>query len=108
MEAKLDLVFQNKVDTWDLQWLYSCWANNGISLFPARNLIQNIGFGKNATHTKIETGFSNLQKYELRFPLRHPKKIVIDNGHDHQYLNRLYPESLIMNLFKFWVRKIIH
>ena len=41
-----------KKDTWDHQWTFSIWKNNGIAILPNVNMISNIGFGKNATHTK--------------------------------------------------------
>lgn len=38
--------------TWDYQWIYSIWRCNGITISPTQNLISNIGFNENATHTK--------------------------------------------------------
>lgn len=40
------------IDTWDYQWFYSIWKNNGYTIQPTVNLVKNIGFDKNATHTK--------------------------------------------------------
>ena len=60
----------NLIDTWDYQWIYSCWLRGGLTIAPAKNLIKNIGFSEDATHT---TGYhpilSNLQINELEFPL---------------------------------------
>ncbi|GEO03221.1 hemolytic protein HlpA [Adhaeribacter aerolatus] len=41
----------NKIDTWDYQWTFSVWKNKGKCIVPNVNLIQNLGFGKDATHT---------------------------------------------------------
>ena len=41
--------------TWDYQWVYTCWANNGLSIIPSQNLVQNLGMGPLSTHTKFET-----------------------------------------------------
>ena len=38
-------------DTWDYQWTFTCVANGGLTALPNRNLVSNIGFGKDATHT---------------------------------------------------------
>lgn len=43
--------YDGKVDTWDYQWTYACWQQGGISILPSSNLVSNIGFGANATHT---------------------------------------------------------
>lgn len=60
--------------TWDYQWIYSCWKNNGLSINPSSNLVSNIGIGPNATNTKssvdIEIYPSTLGA--ISFPLRHP------------------------------------
>jgi len=37
-----DKVYKEKIDTWDYQWLYSRLLNQGISIHPNVNLVQNI------------------------------------------------------------------
>jgi hypothetical protein len=46
-----DLVFEKRKDTLDFQWQYASAINHGISIIPNKNLITNIGFDANATHT---------------------------------------------------------
>ena len=38
-----DLVRQNKIDTWDIQWSYSCLFQSGLCIVPRVNLVSNIG-----------------------------------------------------------------
>lgn len=40
-----------KIDTWDAQWKYTIFSHNGLCISPYKNLIENIGFGNDATHT---------------------------------------------------------
>jgi hypothetical protein len=40
---------------WDFPWIYSCWTFGGLTVMPAVNLIENIGFGPDATHTNNAT-----------------------------------------------------
>ncbi|MBA7536210.1 hypothetical protein ES705_28473 [subsurface metagenome] len=47
--SMLDLVYNNQVNTWDLQWIYSCIFNNALCIIPRTNLITNIGY--DGTHT---------------------------------------------------------
>ena len=47
-----------KIDTWDYQLGLTNYFNNGLCIIPNYNLVSNIGFGYNATHT-TETGNSN-------------------------------------------------
>jgi len=42
-------VYDNKINCWGIQWVYSCIFNNGLSIVPGKNLISNIG--NTGTHT---------------------------------------------------------
>ncbi|GAB3279213.1 hypothetical protein GCM10027347_53820 [Larkinella harenae] len=60
-------------DVWDFQWLFARWSNGGQTIVPAVNLITNIGFHADATHSFNETDLrANLPRYEIPFPLVHP------------------------------------
>jgi len=56
--------------TWDYQWTFLCIANNGLTALPNRNLVSNIGFGVDATHT-INVLDSKHISHGLG-PLQHP------------------------------------
>lgn len=43
LKKLLEGVQANKLDTWDVQWTYSCIFQNGLSVTPKYNLITNIG-----------------------------------------------------------------
>lgn len=47
-------------DSWAFPWTFSIWMNNGLTIIPTKNLIKNIGFGENATHTVTSDFRSNL------------------------------------------------
>lgn len=49
----------NKLNTWDYQWVLSCWTNNGLSIIPNYNLVTNIGYDLDATHTSEGNDLSN-------------------------------------------------
>jgi hypothetical protein len=38
-------------DTWDYQWVFTCIINGGLTALPSNNLVSNIGFDHDATHT---------------------------------------------------------
>lgn len=74
---KFEKVYQNKIDTWDYQWTFACWLQNGLSILPEVNLVKNIGFNSEGTHTKnVTDSFSNLEINPLQFPLRHPPSLI--------------------------------
>ncbi len=79
---KFDTVHQKKIDTWDYQWTFTIFNNDGITIVPNQNLVTNIGFGVNATHTTDIGKYSNLATNELNFPLIHPSKLNINTQAD--------------------------
>jgi hypothetical protein len=62
-------------DAWDYQWQLSCWFNSGYRIFPAVNLIRNIGFGDDATHTFGTNPYDN-ELGRLTFPIVHPNLVI--------------------------------
>jgi len=71
------------IDYWDYQWLFATWVQGGLCVMPNLNLISNIGFGEEATHTTwAENKWANLPLEEMPFPLRHPSSIARDEQAD--------------------------
>lgn len=62
----------NLIDTWDYQWVYHLWNKNMLSIAPRINLVRNLGFGDQATHTVFVSHLAELESSSLTFPLRHP------------------------------------
>lgn len=48
---RLNEAFENLIDTWDFQWLANIWYHKGLAINPQVNLVTNMGFGVDATHT---------------------------------------------------------
>lgn len=69
-------VYEGKIDTWDYQWALASWSQGMVSIIPSVNLISNIGFGAEATHTHGVSIYADLPVKSLSFPLRHPKVIL--------------------------------
>ena len=44
-------VREDKINTWDYQWILTVWRANALACRPSHNLVKNIGFGIDATHT---------------------------------------------------------
>jgi hypothetical protein len=91
----LDLMYKQKIDTWDYQWIYLIWKHKGLSIIPSRNLVTNIGFDHRATHTKLF--FSPLANYKVKsmeFPLKHPIHMYPNTELD-QKIQALFEESRI-------------
>jgi hypothetical protein len=60
-------------DFWDYQWIFSFWINNGLSIHSSGNLLSNLGFRHDGTHTKYSKNkWANLPTENIIFPLKHP------------------------------------
>ncbi|ETB08513.1 type 11 methyltransferase [Mycobacterium avium subsp. silvaticum ATCC 49884] len=78
------IVYENRVDTWAWRWFYSIWANSGLCATPARNLVHNIGFEADATHThtKWDQIYAALIAEDLDLPLVHPSNVLASSDLD--------------------------
>jgi hypothetical protein len=74
----LDGVYENRIDTWDYQWTFACWAQGALTVLPSVNLVSNIGFRPDATHTTAMSALADLPRGEMRFPLTHPEIVLPD------------------------------
>lgn len=71
-----DQMYSAKIDTWDYQWTFACWQNNGLCIHPQVDLVSNIGFTSEGTHTVRQNQFANLPLGEMQFPLKHPVAVI--------------------------------
>jgi len=76
--AIFDAVHRGEIDTWDYQWLFASWVESGLCILPRVNLVSNLGFGSDATHTATANPFAALPAREMRFPLDHPPFLIRD------------------------------
>lgn len=62
------------IDTWDYQVMFSAWKADVVHIFPSRNLISNLGYGADATHTNFQSPLAGLcaesiENYEITLPI---------------------------------------
>lgn len=77
----LDSVASGHLDTWDIQRCYSMWRNQGIAILPNRNLVSNLGFGPDATHTKSRSPLAEMPNFPIGRVI-HPNRIDVDRAAD--------------------------
>ncbi|MGB5943765.1 MAG: nucleotide-diphospho-sugar transferase [Leeuwenhoekiella sp.] len=96
--SKTDKTRSSKeVDWWDYQWDYAKFINSGLSIIPNYNLIENLGFGEDATHTKSHNDVrkKNTAK-ELEFPLKHPPFVIRNQKADKRYFKRFVAKVILL------------
>jgi hypothetical protein len=87
----LDCTHEGIIDTWDYQWMLTCWKSRGLTCLPDRNLVRNIGFGADATHTTGNSWLGELDSEELDFPLSHPRDLERNRLADGIHIRHFYP-----------------
>lgn len=87
-----DAVHNGSLDTWDCSWTFASLINGMLQVAPNVNLISNIGFGPDATHTHVVGIHANMPTEPMVFPLNHPNFVLADQKAD-QYIadNQLAP-----------------
>jgi hypothetical protein len=69
-------------DTWDYQWIYACFSQNGLAIEPNCNLISNIGFQHpDAAHTVHSNSRAKLATAEID-EIIHPLFLIRDRAAD--------------------------
>jgi hypothetical protein len=79
---------RDSVTYWAYQWDFARWINSGLAIVPAVNLVRNIGFGVDSTHTaNTRSPDAKLQLEDLEVPLKHPPFVIRDIKSDKRYFN---------------------
>jgi hypothetical protein len=78
----MNKAYSGGVDSWSYPYILTCWMQNRLNIIPAQSLVDNLGFGSEATHTKIDPGYGEITGGSLEFPLRHPPFVLPDRLYD--------------------------
>lgn len=88
-EKIFNLCYKKKIDSWAYPWLYSMWNKNGLCILPQVNLVKNIGFSINASHTFSHKKF-NYPAKKLKEKITNPKIIKINTSADKYVFNHFF------------------
>lgn len=69
-------------DDWSAPWQLSIERARGIAIVPNVNLVRNVGFGLEATHTTEIEPSAFVEAKEMTFPLIHPRRMEVDRDAD--------------------------
>ncbi|MBE9037027.1 glycosyltransferase family 2 protein [aff. Roholtiella sp. LEGE 12411] len=103
--------YEKKINSWAYAWTFSCWIQNGLSIIPNVNLVSNIGYSLEATHTVNNyKDFANMPVLPIDFPLQHPQFIIRNSQADiFTQINNFYDSRISVILsqkLKFFANKL--
>lgn len=90
-----------RADWWDYQWDFARYVNSGLAIVPSVNLVKNIGFGGDATHT-FQTGSNAaaVPAQEIELPLKHPPFMIRDLESEQKYFRGFMKDKVFGKLQK--------
>lgn len=104
-QSMFNRVSDGSINAWSPKWLYSCWSQNGLAALPKFNLVSNIGFREDGTHTIKEHKIANLPTQDI-WKINHPKFIYQDVKAD-DYLFDLWFDGIALKKNNSLIRKLI-
>ena len=90
----------SKKSYWDYQMQMHLFKNDAITIHPKNNLISNIGFGAEGTHTLLNDGRGDREVYAI-LPLAHPDSMTINKVMDVDCFGKTQPQSAYKNMVQF-------
>ena len=94
--------YDEDINSWAYRWTFACWIQSGLTVLPNANLVSNIGFETEGTHTKdCRNQFANLSVQEISFPLKHPPFVICHAQADNFTQKTLFDT----NIFRRGVKK---
>jgi hypothetical protein len=102
----LDRTYSRVTDTWDFPWFFTCWMHRALTVVPETNLVTNIGFIRQATHTTMRmNALGNIASQPLSFPLRHPEAVERNDAADRHIEKRVFEHQRLLWLDRILSRK---
>ena len=116
-EKIFNLVYDGQIDSWAYPWTASLWYKEVLTATPNVNLVSNIGFGVDATHTLHENDKIANQPTQEIGEIIHPNEIKRNMEADRynfdnffEGLNKRFPYNLIRlpkRIIKYFLRNFI-
>jgi hypothetical protein len=93
--------------TWDYQLLCLNLMKEQFCIIPKANLISNIGFGENATHThNADSVDSKIPAGKLSFPLKEPDSFEENSQFTQDYYDSIMPKRTLIETIVKEIKKI--
>jgi hypothetical protein len=96
-----DMIHDGTIKTsWDYQWQLARWRQRGLTIVPNVNLVSNIGFGPQATHTRWKwKSLAQLPTEDIG-SIRHPPSIIRHQEADRNMFQKVFRGSVLTRAFR--------
>ncbi len=104
-DRHLQRVWEGDDSVWDMRWTYAVWRQRMLSIIPTVNLVSNVGFGADSTHTSADMHGGHVPSRAMEFPLRHVPLVLRASEHDELIERNLFRKGGQWGLFKQRLKK---
>jgi hypothetical protein len=98
LENTFNSYIKYKIDTWDIQWLYTCVFNNFLCITPRANMISNIGVVGTHSSVQMPNHFVQFGKVP-QGDFVGPKEMVPDPYFDAALVRKIFRQAL-------WIQRL--
>lgn len=88
---------KEKKSYWDYQMQIHLFKNSGLTIHPKVNLVSNIGFDGEGTHTLSNNGMGELPSFGI-LPLTHPSFMIVDTKRDYLCFAKTHSHGLVKDM----------
>lgn len=104
-EREVHSIFENvhkgAINSWSYQLDVMRICNHGLNILPYTDLVRNIGFGPEGTHTvSLKDPRNKDTARDIQFPLHHPPFIMLDGRRDAEYFRRYIGATPLIRIKK--------
>ncbi|MES2216191.1 MAG: glycosyltransferase family 2 protein [Patescibacteria group bacterium] len=99
--------YEGRKDTWDYQWETYRLLHGQLAVIPTKNMIHNLGFGPEATHTVQTSSYLIMPRQQTEFPLRHNPDIRPHDAYDRTLRPRSKAFNIHVRRFRARVRQLL-
>ena len=100
--ARLQL--NKKINSWAIYWYLSVFKQNGLTLYPQKKLVKNIGFDGTGTHCSYGTEVEYLEDFDPKFTDE-----IIESADNRALISNLLkknPENFVQRALNFIKRRV--
>lgn len=98
---------KSKKSYWDYQMQIHLFLHNAVTIHSKRNLISNIGFDAEGTHTLTNDGRGDKEVFPI-LPLNHPKEIIVDHKKDAYCFAKDKSKGFIKDMISLIYRSMLY
>ncbi len=103
----LDRLASGELEAWDYHWAYRSFIAGGLHVRSSDNLIRNVGFRSDATHTTDASNpLASLATSPITFPLNHPSRVERDEVRDRRMFRRYYRKPVPQTIEPGFVQRL--